>query len=273
MKSGRKGQRFILSLIVCCILLCNTAFAGTWEYRDNKWYCTDTGWVLCNSGWFYVGKDNVMLTNTYVDGYYLSYTGRMINESVSERSVNRFIQAMQVEDIPKFEVDVSGKDFVKAAGGKNIFGPFTTRTEDGTTYGWYADNLYEKMRADADYLRTALEPIVINLIGKTEQDIISLAHDATCGLLEYGSETNAASSIKIGKGACGTYAIVFKYLLNACGIDCDYVAGYANGVPHAWNRVYTSGGAYLVDVCWDDSSRSRDWYMKVTLPGHIEIVQ
>lgn len=33
MKSGRKGQRFILSLIVCCILLCNTAFAGTWEYR------------------------------------------------------------------------------------------------------------------------------------------------------------------------------------------------------------------------------------------------
>lgn len=100
-----------------------------------------------------------MLTNTYVDGYYLSYTGRMINESVSERSVNRFIQAIQVEDIPKFEVDVSGKDFVKAAGGKNIFGPFTTRTEDGTTYGWYADNLYEKMRADVDYLRTALEPI------------------------------------------------------------------------------------------------------------------
>lgn len=84
-------------------------------------------------------------------------------------------------------------------------------------------------------------------------------------------ETNAAFALKTGQGACGTYAIVFKYLLNACGIDCDYVTGYTSEGSHAWNRVHTSDGTFLVDVCWDDISLSRDWYMKEVLPNHIEV--
>ena len=268
-----RGSVFILSLLICFVLQHQETLASIWEYRNDNWYCTDTGWVLCDSGWYYVDSNNKMLTNTYIDGYYLSYTGRMINESNAERAVNRFIQAVQVEKIPKFEVEVTGKSFVQAAGGKNIFGPFSTLTEDGITYGWYADNRYDIIRADVNYMRIVFESRILQMIGKTEQEIISEAHDVICAMLEYGLETNAASALKSGKGACGSYAIAFKYLLNACGIDCDYVTGHTSEGPHAWNRVYTSEGTYLIDVCWDDMSRSRDWYMKEVLPNHTECIR
>lgn len=271
MRSRCRGSIFILSLLICFVFQSSNSFGATWEYRNDNWYCTDTGWVLCDSGWYYVDNDNKMLSNAYIDGYYLSYTGRMVNESDAERSVNRFIQSILTEEKSKFEVDVTGKSFVKAASGKNIFGSLSTATEDGVTYGWYADTLYHKMRTDTEYIRTTLEPYIIRMLGKTEQDIISEAHDIVCTKLEYGLETNAAFALKTGQGACGTYAIVFKYLLNACGIDCDYVTGYTSEGSHAWNRVHTSDGTFLVDVCWDDISLSRDWYMKEVLPNHIEV--
>ncbi len=271
MSRGNRGSIFILSLVVCFVLQCSNAQASTSQHRDNNWYGTDTGWVLHGDDWYYVGANNVMLTNTYIDGYYLSYTGRMINESASERSVNKFIQALQAYDTPKFEIEVDGRSFVDAAGGKNIYGPLTTLTENGLTYGWYDVNLYDKMRADLQYMCAVLEPTVVQMLNKSEQDIISQAHDTVCALLEYGSETNASDSLRSGQGACGSYAVIFKYLLNACGIDCDYVTGYTSEGLHAWNRVHTSDGTFLVDVCWDDISLSRDWYMKEVLPNHIEV--
>lgn len=273
MSRGNRGSIFLLSLVVCFVLQCSSTQASTLEYKDNNQYCTDTGWVLYGNDWYYVGTDNVVLTNTYVNGYYLSYTGRMINESASERSVNKFIQAIQAYDTPKFEIEVDVRSFVDAAGGKNIYGPLITLTENGLTYGWYDANLYDKMRADLQYMRAVLEPTVVQMLNKSKQDIISQAHDTVCALLEYGSETNASDSLRSGQGACGTYAAIFKYLLNACGIDCDYVRGYTSGGLHAWNRVHTSEGSFLVDVCWDDTSRSRDWYMRETLPDHIEFAE
>lgn len=54
------------------------------------------------------------------------------------------------------------------------------------------------------------------------------------------------------KVVCERYAKAFQLLMNACGIECIYIPGTANGSGHGWNKVKLDGDWYNVDVTWDD---------------------
>ena len=53
-----------------------------------------------------------------------------------------------------------------------------------------------------------------------------------------------------GEIVCAGYTLIYSYLLNSCGVPCEYVASDSMG--HAWNKVKIDGSWYNVDCTWDD---------------------
>ena len=91
--------------------------------------------------------------------------------------------------------------------------------------------------------------IVLN----SEYDLELLKILKTEGTLtgELRSEKYTEYSILInGTGICGSYALAYRALMNAAGVDCLYLS--SQQMNHAWNMVKIDGEWYHVDCCWDD---------------------
>ena len=57
-----------------------------------------------------------------------------------------------------------------------------------------------------------------------------------------------------GEGVCSSYAMLFTYLLNKCGIEAYGITGYGQSDRHAWNIAYLDGALYEFDLTWDDKT-------------------
>ncbi len=68
---------------------------------------------------------------------------------------------------------------------------------------------------------------------------------------ELRSEKYTEYSILVnGTGVCGSYALAYRAILNAAGMECLYLS--SSQMNHAWNLVKIDGKWYHVDCCWDD---------------------
>lgn len=68
---------------------------------------------------------------------------------------------------------------------------------------------------------------------------------------ELRSEKYTEYSILVnGTGVCGSYALAYRAVLNAAGMECLYLS--SSQMNHAWNLVKIDGKWYHVDCCWDD---------------------
>ena len=68
---------------------------------------------------------------------------------------------------------------------------------------------------------------------------------------ELRSEKYTEYSILVnGTGVCGSYALAYRAVLNAAGMECLYLS--SKEMNHAWNMVKIDGEWYHVDCCWDD---------------------
>lgn len=68
---------------------------------------------------------------------------------------------------------------------------------------------------------------------------------------ELRSEKYTEYSILVnGTGVCGSYALAYRAVLNAAGMECLYLS--SSQMNHAWNLVKIDGNWYHVDCCWDD---------------------
>lgn len=69
-----------------------------------------------------------------------------------------------------------------------------------------------------------------------------------------------------GGSVCEGYALSFYELCKAVGVDCRVVTGTAYGSKgsgnHAWNVVKVNGTWYNMDVTWDDTTDSNNYYLK-----------
>ena len=81
-----------------------------------------------------------------------------------------------------------------------------------------------------------------------------------------GSKRAAAHSLtgflENGVIVCDGYAKTFQWMLRCLGIDSFLVYGKGSGDNHAWNKVQVNGVWYNMDVCWDDTSSSREYFLK-----------
>ena len=68
---------------------------------------------------------------------------------------------------------------------------------------------------------------------------------------EIRSEKFTEYSILVnGTGVCGSYALAYRAVLNAAGMECLYLS--SEQMNHAWNMVKIDDNWYHVDCCWDD---------------------
>ena len=63
-----------------------------------------------------------------------------------------------------------------------------------------------------------------------------------------------------GTGVCQAYANAFEAIMDAAGIETDFIGGVAlntdgNIELHAWNRCLVDGTYYYIDTTWDDEGK------------------
>lgn len=80
-----------------------------------------------------------------------------------------------------------------------------------------------------------------------------ILHDRIAKRYHYDTDLNNHTIYELitdGKGVCQAYALLYKYLLDKCGIESRVVS--SETINHAWNIVKIDGMWYNVDVTWDD---------------------
>ena len=69
-----------------------------------------------------------------------------------------------------------------------------------------------------------------------------------------------------GTAVCQGYTAMYAYLCNLAGVRMESMTGNADGVGHAWNRIYSNGAYYNIDATWADPIPDRanycdeDWF-------------
>lgn len=209
---------------------------GTWQQRGNDW--------------FYVLPDGTDLRNGYVDGYYMSWTGRWIPEMSRRRNVLVYNTVYGGQD-PNW--------YMPGNGGSAMWETFTTvnglpkYTDNGTfsaveytteAYKWLDSVAQEAVKLPENervsYLANALDARVDYCVydeeGGTINNKVISGHDGV-------------SAIVSGECVCEGFASAYEALCQRAGLSCTIMSGRAsNGGAHAWNKVSLSDGS----VCYVD---------------------
>lgn len=120
-------------------------------------------------------------------------------------------------------------------------------------------------------LQTEIDKLVAKMEGMTEFEKALYVHDYIVLNSEYDydlrdylkangnlsaeiyNEKYSEYSILVnGTGICGSYALAYRAVLNAAGMECLYIS--SDQMNHAWNLVKVDGNWYHVDCCWDDGN-------------------
>ena len=125
--------------------------------------------------------------------------------------------------------------------------PFQTETEKARAiFVWIADNIRY------DYPK-AINPKDIRITYRTEEE-----HARKLAALR---KKQLDRTLRLKKGICEDYSMLFKTLCDRVGIESKIIVGYARENPraigqpagrsdHAWNAVNLEGGWYLLDPTW-----------------------
>ena len=106
----------------------------------------------------------------------------------------------------------------------------------------------------------------------SDKDKIKAVHDYMVKSYSYDFGNAEESSgfygpLTTGQAVSTGYSELFCLFMTTLGIDAGTVTGYntqniGTRILHTWNSVTLDGNVYYVDVTWDDSTDSSDYYMK-----------
>ena len=109
--------------------------------------------------------------------------------------------------------------------------------------------------------------------GMSDYDVVKALHDYLITHCDYDYRVDignmpfishqAEGALLNGTAVCSGYAKAYEALLDAAGIPCETITGYAGGY-HAWNLVQVDGEWYHVDATWDDPTTRGGDYIRYT---------
>lgn len=113
----------------------------------------------------------------------------------------------------------------------------------------------------------------LDLGNKMDYEKISAIHDYICDNVEYETEADSSDirrtaygALVEGRAVCQGYSVSLYRLLLEAGIDNRIIFG--NGISpvgiigaHTWNIVKLYGKYYYMDITWDDSTGSHDYFL------------
>lgn len=88
-------------------------------------------------------------------------------------------------------------------------------------------------------------------------------HDYLCMNMTYDNTYTCYTiynALYDGKGVCQAYANAFEAIMDAAGIETDFIGGVVKNSDdtielHAWNRCLVDGVYYYIDTTWDDEGK------------------
>lgn len=210
---------------------------GTWQQRGADWY--------------YVLPDGSDLKNGYVDGYYMSWTGRMIPEMSRRRNVLTYNTVYGGKDPNWYSEIGDGSLMWSMATTVNGLPMYTNKATASAAV--YLNEAYSWLDSIAKEAVALPEPErVVYLANALDKRVNYCVYDTD------GCYTNAkvvdghdgVSTIVSGEGVCEGFASAYEALCQRSGLSCAVVLGRAsNGGDHSWNKVTLSDGSVrYVDV-------------------------
>lgn len=125
------------------------------------------------------------------------------------------------------------------------------------TFGYYTT------KAQDQTVEKTAKKLAQKYKNKTTYEKIKLTHDYLKKKITYTNGYNGAYNAMIkGKSVCNGYALSFQRVMQEMGVDCKYVTGTGNGGGHAWNLVKLGKSWYNIDVTWDDTAQTNDYFLK-----------
>ncbi len=199
------------------------------------------------------------------------------------RAFGAAVDAFRYDHMEYFYVDW---DMLSVNVMKDADGAFTVEIGAGRTDSYLLEKSADKIASMKQAYSAQLSEMVADvqreidaLSEKTDKEKAQAAHDAVCKRITYsfGNDSNDATDVAPyirtaygalvnGRAVCEGYARLYKAVMNALGMDCELINGYAfageSFEPHMWNYVRTSetdGGPgdawYAVDTTFDDGHR------------------
>ncbi len=202
--------------------------------------------------------------------------------------INGFLQLEASIDVSAYRIEASelealAAEIVNVEGYDNYYGvtKFWCAEQPGTTakalqvwYQYYNLEVAEQHRAESTKVKEAVDRIISEVVepGMSDYETAKALHDylvLNCAYdmrLYSGNMPDTAytayGALVDGTAVCAGYAKAYQALLEACGIECEYVSGYGNGGRHGWNIVQIGGEWYHVDTTWDDPIPDREGYVR-----------
>ncbi|MDO4327515.1 MAG: hypothetical protein Q4E24_16080 [bacterium] len=278
-------RRLCLLALVLTLVMSFTAFAGDWYQKDGEWYYTDTSnpWVRYGDDWYYIDSTGKMMTNYITpDGYYISFSGRMVNQSdrlhheknsVEFRKTNLVLKYLETGDssvLQTFNTGNYGTGYYSACVGLLDGRILFNELQQGTVYGYNQKELY-------NYVKSVLEPIAKESVSLPELERAQFLYDKVCETLEYGYpyEETIKQAESEGKnlmglvysrtipgalltksGFCVEYTEVYNRLCNLAGLDAYTETCMEH--DHTWTVLVINGERYYADTSSWDQIGARD---------------
>lgn len=100
-----------------------------------------------------------------------------------------------------------------------------------------------------------------------DQDKVKYIHDYICEGMEYDNSLenrSLAEAFCDGLGICNDYVGLFYLFGTYCGLNVENELGYVNEpvqAYHAWNKVEIDGEWKMLDLTWDDTTGTKDYFL------------
>ena len=127
--------------------------------------------------------------------------------------------------------------------------------------------LVEKTKGMSDFEKALYVHDYIVLNCEYDHDLLNLINaDGTLDGEIYSERYTEYSVLVNGTGICGSYALAYRAVMNACGLDCLFLS--SDEMNHGWNLLKLDGKWYHVDCCWDDptpdqfGSARREYFLR-----------
>lgn len=138
----------------------------------------------------------------------------------------------------------------------------------------YTLSYYDNAQQEAEVDKKVSEIIEgLELGDKTDFEKTAAIHDYICDNVEYEAENTERDAVRTaygalieGKAVCQGYSVSLYRLLLEAGIDNRIIFGEGlpgdgTSGPHSWNIIQLDDEYYYIDVTWDDTLRSYDYFM------------
>ena len=126
---------------------------------------------------------------------------------------------------------------------------------------------YLTTKSQEDFVNKKVAEILagLDLDESSQYEKVKAIHDYICDHVKYDDEEekySAYEGLYSGETVCQGYSLLAYKMLTDAGVPVKIISGKGFGESHGWNIVKIGPKWYYLDVTWDDSEGSRNYFLK-----------